>query len=106
MHRYTLCHFESCNFCSLVARDLCGFFSAFFVFLEMILAHRYERSSEAIKSDAGATIIVVPETRYAPQRVYGLEQQPGLRRTDTMPYQALTTPLPGRAEGITRSDTP
>jgi hypothetical protein len=50
--------------------------------LEIILAYRYERSSEAYKSDAGATTIVVgpapvqPETEYAhyaPQEYdYGL----------------------------------
>ena len=34
-------------------------------FLDMILAHRYGRFSEAYKSDSGATITVVPESQYA-----------------------------------------
>ncbi|KAK3813195.1 MAG: hypothetical protein J3Q66DRAFT_403394 [Benniella sp.] len=101
--------------CSLgLARDLCGFFMAFFVFLEMILAYRYERSSKAYKHDAGAptTIIVGPApvlpAHYAPhQYVYGSAQpgqpvayhpQPmmaGIYQTPTMPYQqGPTTPYP------------
>ena len=46
--------------CSLgIARDLNGFPVGLFVFLEMILAHRYKRSFKAYKFDTGATIIAV-----------------------------------------------
>lgn len=95
------------------AADLCGFLMAFFVFLEMIFAHRYERSSTAYKSDTSTTVIVGPalvqpapqNSHLAPhQYVYGsapsqpaayYPQQPAMAApypAPTMPYQASATP--------------
>ncbi|KAK3813194.1 MAG: hypothetical protein J3Q66DRAFT_390098 [Benniella sp.] len=98
------------------ARDLCGFIMAFLVFLEVIFAYRYERSSKDPKTDTGATNIIVgpalvqpahQHTHYAPmqqpvqQYVYGPAEQPSQplmyypqpvpQQTPNMSYQAQTT---------------
>jgi hypothetical protein len=90
------------------AIDIGGFIMAFLVFLELIFAYRYERSSRALKRDAPATNIIIgpapvqPEiqnTYYAPQQyVYGQAQQPGQplmyypQPAMTAPHQTLIMP--------------
>jgi hypothetical protein len=82
------------------ARDLCGCFMALFIFLELIFAYRYEHSSsEAYKSDAPATNIIIgpapvqPEIQHAHsapmqqpvQYVYGSAQQQPWSTSDVLP---------------------
>ncbi|KAK3813192.1 MAG: hypothetical protein J3Q66DRAFT_442421 [Benniella sp.] len=92
-----------------IATDICGLIMAHLVFLELIFAYRYERSSKALKRDAEAmgNIIVgpapvqpgIPHAHYAPQQyVYGQAQQPGQplmhypQPAMTASHQTLTMP--------------
>ncbi|KAK3813210.1 MAG: hypothetical protein J3Q66DRAFT_403409 [Benniella sp.] len=66
------------------ARDLLGFFMAFFVFLEAILAHRYERSSKALAAAAAKPVTEVSEVVVAPTAG---QQQPAPQPAQYAPMQ-------------------